>query len=482
MQQGRLLPPGSAGGRRAVPEPPGAERGRKRSVPVGEDPVRPRPAVRPPAGLPVLLQVEHDFILQAERETFIEQMKDVMDKAEDMLSEDADVDRGSDPGASPPRLGTCGPGTGEVRPGQRSWEGHAALGEVAGGECSQLGETRPGPGGSVGVRRPCRAPREAPAPRGLLISDPSPPRRAASPRPTPRCISRMVRVPPGLPPPSRPTSGRGISVLAPSVRRALDKMALSGSHGGFAGARGEHPAGAGVADLSCVWPWGHGAWHGLLAASPRPAFWERSPLRASCEPQAFSVEPPAWAAHAPRWCEKGSPAPLRACLVPAARGPVSRGRSPLVSPAVLSCPVVLHTGKRWFIICPVAEHPAAAAPEPSPPLPLSSVQPDASQGRSTCRFPALLPGNLVAWCAGSARTVARSPACPAQHRTSSSFPPGQGGTPARAVFSVLVQAAPWPRSCGLGAPPILPRRCGRRVPLLLPSGGPPAGTLASLLR
>nr|XP_054365097.1 serine/threonine-protein kinase WNK2 isoform X6 [Mirounga angustirostris] len=57
--------------------------------------------------------VEHDFILQAERETFIEQMKDVMDKAEDMLSEDTDVDRGSDPGTSPPHLSTCGLGTGE---------------------------------------------------------------------------------------------------------------------------------------------------------------------------------------------------------------------------------------------------------------------------------------------------------------------------------------------------------------------------------
>uniref|UniRef100_A0A8C2UM20 non-specific serine/threonine protein kinase n=1 Tax=Chinchilla lanigera TaxID=34839 RepID=A0A8C2UM20_CHILA len=52
--------------------------------------------------------VEHDFILPAERETFIEQMKDVMDKAEDMLSEDTDADRGSDAGASPPPLGTCG--------------------------------------------------------------------------------------------------------------------------------------------------------------------------------------------------------------------------------------------------------------------------------------------------------------------------------------------------------------------------------------
>ncbi|XP_066224496.1 serine/threonine-protein kinase WNK2 isoform X8 [Saccopteryx leptura] len=57
--------------------------------------------------------VEHDFILQAERETFIEQMKDVMDKAEDMLSEDTDVDRGSDPGASPPPLSACGLGAGE---------------------------------------------------------------------------------------------------------------------------------------------------------------------------------------------------------------------------------------------------------------------------------------------------------------------------------------------------------------------------------
>ncbi|XP_029403137.1 serine/threonine-protein kinase WNK2 isoform X7 [Mus pahari] len=57
--------------------------------------------------------VEHDFILPAERETFIEQMKDVMDKAEDMLSEDTDADHGSDTGTSPPHLGTCGLATGE---------------------------------------------------------------------------------------------------------------------------------------------------------------------------------------------------------------------------------------------------------------------------------------------------------------------------------------------------------------------------------
>lgn len=75
----------------------------------------------------MLLQVEHDFILQAERETFIEQMKDVMDKAEDMLSEDTDADRGSDPGASPPPLSTCGLGTGEVSGPARSREAQGLL-------------------------------------------------------------------------------------------------------------------------------------------------------------------------------------------------------------------------------------------------------------------------------------------------------------------------------------------------------------------
>lgn len=49
----------------------------------------------------------------------------------------------------------------------------------------------------------------------------------------------------------------------------------------------------------------------------------------------------------------------------------------------LSLPLVLHTGKRWFIICPVAEHPATEAPKSSPPLPLSSVQPEASPGRTS---------------------------------------------------------------------------------------------------
>ncbi|KAG9471525.1 hypothetical protein GDO78_014480 [Eleutherodactylus coqui] len=45
--------------------------------------------------------VENEFILQAEKEIFIEQMKDVIDKAEDMLSEDTEGGRSSDQGASP---------------------------------------------------------------------------------------------------------------------------------------------------------------------------------------------------------------------------------------------------------------------------------------------------------------------------------------------------------------------------------------------
>ncbi|XP_063797609.1 serine/threonine-protein kinase WNK2 [Pseudophryne corroboree] len=45
--------------------------------------------------------VENEFILQTEREIFIEQMKDVIDKAEDMLSEETEGERSSDQGASP---------------------------------------------------------------------------------------------------------------------------------------------------------------------------------------------------------------------------------------------------------------------------------------------------------------------------------------------------------------------------------------------
>lgn len=66
------------------------------------------------------------------------------------------------------------------------------------------------------------------------------------------------------------------------------------------------------------------------------------------------------------------------------RGPCRPGRSSLSAAVPVSVSsLVLHTGKRWFIICPVAEHPATEAPESSPPLPLSSLQPEASPGRSS---------------------------------------------------------------------------------------------------
>ncbi|KAM8930760.1 serine/threonine-protein kinase WNK2 [Pelodytes ibericus] len=48
-----------------------------------------------------IYMVENEFILQIEKEIFIEQMKDVIDKAEDMLSEDTEGERSSDQGASP---------------------------------------------------------------------------------------------------------------------------------------------------------------------------------------------------------------------------------------------------------------------------------------------------------------------------------------------------------------------------------------------
>ncbi|GLD49948.1 serine/threonine-protein kinase WNK2-like isoform X3 [Lates japonicus] len=45
--------------------------------------------------------VENDFILPLEKEVFIEQLKDIVDKAEDMLSEDTEGERNSDLGGSP---------------------------------------------------------------------------------------------------------------------------------------------------------------------------------------------------------------------------------------------------------------------------------------------------------------------------------------------------------------------------------------------
>ena len=48
-----------------------------------------------------VVQVENDFILLLEKEAFIEQLKDIVDKAEDMLSEDTEGERSSDQGGSP---------------------------------------------------------------------------------------------------------------------------------------------------------------------------------------------------------------------------------------------------------------------------------------------------------------------------------------------------------------------------------------------
>lgn len=45
--------------------------------------------------------MENDFILPLEKEVFIEQLKDIVDKAEDMLSEDTEGERSSDQGGSP---------------------------------------------------------------------------------------------------------------------------------------------------------------------------------------------------------------------------------------------------------------------------------------------------------------------------------------------------------------------------------------------
>ncbi|XP_048874096.1 serine/threonine-protein kinase WNK2-like isoform X13 [Brienomyrus brachyistius] len=54
--------------------------------------------------------VENDFILPLEKEIFIEQLKDIVDKAEDMLSEDTEGERSSDQGTSPQQAPCSFPG------------------------------------------------------------------------------------------------------------------------------------------------------------------------------------------------------------------------------------------------------------------------------------------------------------------------------------------------------------------------------------
>lgn len=53
--------------------------------------------------------------MQTEKETFIEQLKDIIDKAEDMLSEDTEGERSSDQGTSPQQGHTVVLEMGEVR-------------------------------------------------------------------------------------------------------------------------------------------------------------------------------------------------------------------------------------------------------------------------------------------------------------------------------------------------------------------------------
>lgn len=51
----------------------------------------------------VWLQVENGFILHLEKEIFIDQLKDIMDKAEDMLHEDMEGESVSNLSCSPPQ-------------------------------------------------------------------------------------------------------------------------------------------------------------------------------------------------------------------------------------------------------------------------------------------------------------------------------------------------------------------------------------------
>ena len=59
--------------------------------------------------------MDNGFILLLEKEIFIDQLKDIMDKAEDMLSEDVEGERASTLSCSPPQ-GQMSEGlVGEVR-------------------------------------------------------------------------------------------------------------------------------------------------------------------------------------------------------------------------------------------------------------------------------------------------------------------------------------------------------------------------------
>lgn len=59
--------------------------------------------------------MENDFILPLEKEVFIEQLKEIVEKAEDMLSEDTEGERTSDYGCSPKQSEGAGVLSTEVR-------------------------------------------------------------------------------------------------------------------------------------------------------------------------------------------------------------------------------------------------------------------------------------------------------------------------------------------------------------------------------
>lgn len=61
------------------------------------------------------LQVENGFILLLEKEIFIDQLKDIVDKAEDMLNEDTEGERASTLSCSPQQGQIAEGQVGEVR-------------------------------------------------------------------------------------------------------------------------------------------------------------------------------------------------------------------------------------------------------------------------------------------------------------------------------------------------------------------------------
>ncbi|XP_027692786.1 serine/threonine-protein kinase WNK2 isoform X9 [Vombatus ursinus] len=105
---------------------------------------------------------------------------------------------------------------------------------------------------------------------------------------------------------------------------------------------------------------------------------------------------------------------------------------------------VLHTGKRWFIICPVAENPTAEAPESSPPPLLCPQQPEGYQEPEPCEDllsrteqPSILVGTQLPIQAGLGDTHSRTPTPLAQASAPLAVLPNE----AEIVASVLLEPA-----------------------------------------